>query len=357
MIKEIAGDRLILKRSQFTGTMKVSATLDNGGAPVTVWQQIQVIEPTKDAWLQRTPDKEEKPVDNQFYARDDSGEGTLFCRGMLDKPADLIVLRVFIEDRSYVTESQKPASDGSYGFAIKLKPGLFHYRAELATKNGENETTLYKASNLVCGDAWLIQGQSNALATDTREESPPETSDWIRSYGSPDGNAKESPGNLWCNPVWKVRHKEKAELGYWGMELAKRLVESQKVPICIINGAVGGTRIDQHQRKTQTQRISLRSMVARCGGFSRRSSRMASEASCGIKGRMTRVPMARRAAMAGSHTNLTLSIWRQPGNKIIPTCNIITFSKSGRTRAAWEKSVRAICCAKWNEISHGSFHA
>ncbi|RLT15013.1 MAG: DUF2341 domain-containing protein, partial [Planctomycetota bacterium] len=32
------------------------------------------------------------------------------------------------------------------------------------------------------------------------------------------------------------------------MELAKRLVERQKMPICIINGAVGGTRIDQHQR-------------------------------------------------------------------------------------------------------------
>ena len=32
------------------------------------------------------------------------------------------------------------------------------------------------------------------------------------------------------------------------MELARRLVESQKMPICIINGAVGGTRIDQHQR-------------------------------------------------------------------------------------------------------------
>jgi hypothetical protein len=32
------------------------------------------------------------------------------------------------------------------------------------------------------------------------------------------------------------------------MELAMRLVASQKVPIFIINGAVGGTRVDQHQR-------------------------------------------------------------------------------------------------------------
>ena len=32
------------------------------------------------------------------------------------------------------------------------------------------------------------------------------------------------------------------------MELAKQLVEREKMPIFIVNGAVGGTRIDQHQR-------------------------------------------------------------------------------------------------------------
>jgi hypothetical protein len=32
------------------------------------------------------------------------------------------------------------------------------------------------------------------------------------------------------------------------MELAKGLLASQKVPVFIVNGAVGGTRIDQHQR-------------------------------------------------------------------------------------------------------------
>ena len=33
----------------------------------------------------------------------------------------------------------------------------------------------------------------------------------------------------------------------WGMVLAEDLVERHKIPICILNGAVGGTRIDQHQ--------------------------------------------------------------------------------------------------------------
>ena len=110
------------------------------------------------------------------------------------------------------------------------------------------ETILNSVTNLVCGDAFLIDGQSNALATDTREDAPRETSEWIRSYGRPTGNAPDASANLWCYPVWKARKDDKAELGWWGMDLAKRLVASQKVPIFMINAAVGGTRIDQHQR-------------------------------------------------------------------------------------------------------------
>jgi hypothetical protein len=72
------------------------------------------------------------------------------------------------------------------------------------------------------------------------------TNKWIRSYGRSTPTSQNE--NLWCNPVWKARSGEKAELGWWGMKLAERLLESQKIPIFIINGAVGGTRIDQHQR-------------------------------------------------------------------------------------------------------------
>ena len=68
------------------------------------------------------------------------------------------------------------------------------------------------------------------------------------AYGNPFGDGKGQRQNLWCNPVWKAQKGEKAELGWWGMELVKRLLASQKMPIFIINGAAGGTRIDQHFR-------------------------------------------------------------------------------------------------------------
>ncbi|MEI6605790.1 MAG: DUF2341 domain-containing protein, partial [Verrucomicrobiota bacterium] len=75
--KEIASGKLILKRSQYTGPITVKAVVDNGGAPTIATAPIQVTEPKNDPWVQRIPEKDEKPEDGQFYARDDNNEGTL----------------------------------------------------------------------------------------------------------------------------------------------------------------------------------------------------------------------------------------------------------------------------------------
>jgi len=248
VIKEITPEKLILKGSQNSGRLTVTAAVRNGGQPSSQTATIIVQEPKQDSWVRRTPAVEEKPEDNQFYAREDDGEGTLFCNGTLAEAADSVFLRLYAENTLIRTERTTPGADQAYGLAVKLRPGLIHYRMEFGSKTEGRETVRHTATNLVCGDAYLIDGQSNALATDTGEKAPPETNEWIRSYGSPPGDRQATVGNLWCNPVWKAEKSEKAELGWWGMELAKRLVASQQVPIFIINAAVGGTRIDQHQR-------------------------------------------------------------------------------------------------------------
>ena len=247
VIKAIGFDRLILTRSQCGGLITVQALISNGGADSMATASIQVTEPKNDPWAQRTPGRDEQPVDGQFYARDDAHEGTLYYNGTLDEDADAVFLKLYADDNLVKTERAQVAPNKSYSLSTKLKPGLIKYKVEFGTKNGSREVVRRTVNNLVCGDAYLIEGQSNALATDTGEKSPPETNAWIRSYGRPEGDTKNGM-NLWCNPVWKAENGEQAELGWWGMELAKRLVESQQIPIFIVNGAVGGTRIDQHQR-------------------------------------------------------------------------------------------------------------
>jgi hypothetical protein len=234
-IKDIKPGKLILKRAQNSGTMTVTATVDNGGKPITQAIQIAVKEPSRDAWVQRTPGKDEKPVDNQFYARDDKNEGTLFCNGTLNEAADSVFLKVYANEQLYKTETSKPGVDKSYAFAVKLKPGLIKYRVEFGARTGGTETVLHTAGNLVCGDAYLIEGQSNAEATAPGKEAIPYTNTWIRTYGR--------SGTGWGNAI---RAGTQGHIGYWGMDLATNLWATYDMPICIINGAVGGTRIDQH---------------------------------------------------------------------------------------------------------------
>jgi len=254
VIMEEAPGKLVLKRSQNSGKLTVTATATNGGKPVTQAIRIMVKEPAKEAWEQRTPDKDEKPVDDQFYARDDNNEGTLYYNGTLVDSVDTVYLKLYAGDKLVKTDSQKPKADKSYAFALKLKAGMVKYKVEFGTKTGSAEKIQQTVSNLVCGDAYIIDGQSNAVGynyenTDKRQDLTRTNSPWIRSFGG-NGEAADPLTGGWGNAVVERLTPTSPDrvhfISVWGMALAKKLVEDTKIPVCILNGAVGGTRIDEH---------------------------------------------------------------------------------------------------------------
>ena len=254
VIKRIEAGKLILKRAQGNGAMRVTAAIDNGGAQVVQSITITVQEPppSKEVWVSRPLAETEQPEDNQFIPRNGpnrGGEqfGSLVYAGTLADAADSVFVRVFADDQLFATETTKLAADKKYSLSVKLKLGLIKYRTEFGSKTGDKETVLHTAKNIVCGDAFLIIGQSNAVATDFGKENPLVPSEWVRTFGATAGDPNGSRLKLWANAEARSPGG-KSEIGYWGMELGRRLVESEKIPICIINGAVGGTRIDQHQR-------------------------------------------------------------------------------------------------------------
>ncbi|MCX6879648.1 MAG: DUF2341 domain-containing protein [Verrucomicrobia bacterium] len=252
VIKEVAPAKLTLKRSQCSGKITVKLVLNNGGADYAASLPIVVTEPTQDAWVQRVPAKDEQPEDHQFYARDDKNEGTLFYNGTLDQPADSVFLKLYADDQLVKTESQKPAADKSYAFTVKLKPGLVHYKVECGTQTGATAKVMKTVGNLVCGDAYLIDGQSNAEATGPNngpdEDPVTPASEWIRSYGNQlEGTTRGGWGNAVRTHIWGKPNYGCHQIGAWGMELATNLVVKYSIPICILNGAYGGTPIWHHQ--------------------------------------------------------------------------------------------------------------
>lgn len=247
--REVLDGRLHLRRAHRSGPMQVTLALHNGGGSVTQSVSLDVREPLRDPWVTGPLRDEERPVDNQFFVRQERNEGTVRCRGVLEAPADSVFLRLHAEDRLAQTVLAPVGPDRTYNVAVPLTPGLVRYRVEFGRVADGRETVLHTATNLVCGDVLLIQGQSNALATDTGEKAPADPSDWIRSFGSTSGDPRRARRHSWGPAIWKdPTGAGELEVGYWGMELGRRLVASRQVPVCILNGAVGGTRIDQHQR-------------------------------------------------------------------------------------------------------------
>jgi len=245
---------LVLERAQYTGPLTVELTLDNGGAATVATAPIRVSEPKRDAWVERQPGPDEKPEDNQFYARDDRNEGTLFYNGTLAPAAaaDAVFLKVYANDKPYRSETRKPAAGGAYAFTIKLKSGLVKYRVEFGTRAGGRETVTAAATNLVCGDAYLIDGQSNAEAcgpnNGPNEDPVTPINDWIRSYGNyMNGSTNGGWGNAVRMHIWGRPNCGQHSIGAWGMVLASNLVARHGIPVCILNGAIGGTPIWHHQ--------------------------------------------------------------------------------------------------------------
>ncbi len=112
---------------------------------------------------------------------------------------------------------------------MRLKPGLIRYDVEFGSRRSGQETVLRRATNVVCGDAYLLQGQSNAVATDCGPEEPRFRSPWIRTFGSPSSDPNGL--RLWGEAVHRNPDGERLQIGYWGMELARRLVEAHRNPI------------------------------------------------------------------------------------------------------------------------------
>ncbi len=245
VIKDVTPGKLTLKRAQKSGKMTVYLSISNGGSTTVHSVDITVTQPATDPWLVRTPAADEKAENSQFYARDPNNVCTTIYNGTLANAADSVFVKIYSGTTLQKREAHALATSRTYAFSPTLAPALTEYKLEFGSKTGATESLVSTVTNLVCGDAYIVEGQSNAEATQFGTDDNPATSEYIRTYGSMGDN----PGSGWHNAA----HLGTGQVGYWGMEVARILMTKYSIPICIINGAVGGTRIDLHQRNDANQ--------------------------------------------------------------------------------------------------------
>jgi hypothetical protein len=180
------------------------------------------------------------PEDLAFIERDTNSMGQVHIYGTLE-PNRYTAIRLTIKSNNKVYFKNRIELNGKkeFNWELGLLAGLFEYDFELKGFLQNDSTTIASATKVLCGDSFLIYGQSNAVAgccyDDIRLNYDHK---YLRSYAF-DYLAPTSTNN-----GWNTIHTQYDWPGAMGSWLAQLIVREQKIPVCVLNGATGGVSID-----------------------------------------------------------------------------------------------------------------
>ena len=188
------------------------------------------------------------PQPLHFYARDLATDSCSFTIEGETLGVASEVLVAVTQDGQSVYEA---IGEGSpFAMDVSIVSGLHLYEVAVAWDNGSGWWKPAAAvGDIVCGDVFLIDGQSNAVATDYHNEHLADATKntFVRSFGSSVNNSSVTGDVSFVVAVAETAYIQ-GSIGQWGLRLANVVMETQSMPVLFINGAVGGTKVAQHQR-------------------------------------------------------------------------------------------------------------
>ncbi len=183
------------------------------------------------------------PRSLQLFARDENDSadvvvsGTVLAQGYHE--IHLLVLKDGIPwaKRSAALEYDPP--DGApFNLTARIHAELSEYDIRVFVDN----IVVAARDSIVCGDVYLINGQSNATAPDY-DGLATYRNEWLRSFGT----GYQSGPEVEADTTWGLAQghtfEDHVAIGVWGLWLGDHLVETYGIPVAIINGARGGTPI------------------------------------------------------------------------------------------------------------------
>lgn len=104
---------------------------------------------------------DKSPENNQLFARDKNDNADVYISGIFrdDTSWNNLILRVY-KDGILCQELDPEFENEKFNFSSTIKAGLFQYKFELYHQTNNEEKLLFIADNIVCGDAYIITGQS-----------------------------------------------------------------------------------------------------------------------------------------------------------------------------------------------------
>ena len=184
------------------------------------------------------------PHDLQLYPRDASNQAVVPIRGIFNvvgySKVSVQVLREgkVVQALSQTISSTASGAPFSLSATIKAEPAEYSFR--VFTFRGSDSTLIAERKRVVCGDVYILYGQSNILAQTGLDEYFSTTFDdkYLR-------NAIYPGGSMPTEMTWYPAKQPFGSVGAIGLTIQRLILQNHGIPTCILNGAVSGTPIAQ----------------------------------------------------------------------------------------------------------------
>ena len=185
---------------------------------------------------------EQIPNELQLYPRDSTSRAEVVVSGKTRGAGyTKIGLQTFREGVLTTVVSQTINSeDTTFVFRltaiIKAEPAEYSFR--VFTYKGGDSTLAAERKRVVCGDVYMLYGQSNALGLSDYE--------MLYSFNFDDKymrNVTYPYGGTPAQMRWYAGKQPFASIGGFGLTMQRLILENHGIPTCVINGGQGGTAI------------------------------------------------------------------------------------------------------------------
>ncbi|MFL0162093.1 T9SS type A sorting domain-containing protein [Aquirufa salirivi] len=183
------------------------------------------------------------PQNYHFYPRDDKNKADIIIAAdITNKSITAVSVKVLRNGNLFKYAKSAITATSTYKNNVSINAELAEYDLEIYQFIGLDSSLVVKRKNIVAGDAFLVSGQSNAWIGPIDDKVF--QGEYLRSFGAVQGSDNYGPYNL-ADTLWSLA-TDRARVGPWVSEIAKYLIESEKIPFCFINSAAGGSDIDFH---------------------------------------------------------------------------------------------------------------
>ncbi len=171
--------------------------------------------------------------------------GTLETDGFAEIRANVLADGVVVDSVSIPICGPAPLP---FELDVPIPARLQAFDVQLVAAVGEAEASLAAVTDLVAGDIYLINGQSNAFASQFNGDANVNQTPFLRSFGV---NSTD-PGTTQNTVAWYTAAGNGSAgpggIGQWAIRMANVLSQAHEVPIAVVNGSLGGQPISYFQR-------------------------------------------------------------------------------------------------------------